>query len=132
MSTPILRPSLAVQGRRWFVLVLFVLIVAVSVLGNPAELDVIRSFADRHGLYLLEDNCESMDAELNGRKTGTFGDLNTFSFFFSHHISTMEGGMVLTSDALIAERARSYRNLCFQPERRLQELPAAQLEHSGA
>src|SRR6266704_1736368 len=69
--------------------------VAVSILGNPAGLDVIQRFAKHHGLYLLEDNCEAMDAELGGRKTGTFGDLNTFSFFFSHHISTMEGGMVL-------------------------------------
>ncbi|MCF8506759.1 MAG: DegT/DnrJ/EryC1/StrS family aminotransferase [Caulobacter sp.] len=73
-------------------------IVAVSILGNPAALDVMRDFADRHGLYFIEDNCESADAELNGRKTGTFGDLSTFSFFFSHHIATMEGGMVLTDD----------------------------------
>lgn len=73
-------------------------IVAVSILGNPAALDVIRAFADEHGLIMMEDNCESLDAELNGNKTGTFGDINTFSFFFSHHISTGEGGMVLTDD----------------------------------
>lgn len=73
-------------------------IVGVSILGNPAALDVMRAFADRHSLYFIEDNCESADAELNGRKTGTFGHLSTFSFFFSHHIATMEGGMVLTDD----------------------------------
>ena len=84
-------------------------IVAVSILGNPASLDIIRDFADRHGLYLLEDNCESMDAELGGRKAGTFGHLNTFSFFFSHHISTMEGGMVLTDDDELADLCRSLR-----------------------
>ncbi|MEL3889867.1 DegT/DnrJ/EryC1/StrS family aminotransferase [Ferrovibrio sp. MS7] len=84
-------------------------IVAVSILGNPAELDVLRNFADKHGLYLLEDNCESMDAELNGRKTGTFGHLNTFSFFFSHHISTMEGGMILTDDVELAHLCHSIR-----------------------
>jgi CDP-6-deoxy-D-xylo-4-hexulose-3-dehydrase len=84
-------------------------IVAVSILGNPAALDVIRAFADRHGLYLLEDNCESMDAELNGKKCGTFGHLNTFSFFFSHHISTMEGGMILTDDTELAHLCRSLR-----------------------
>jgi CDP-4-dehydro-6-deoxyglucose reductase, E1 len=84
-------------------------IVAVSILGNPAALDVIRDFADRHGLYMLEDNCESMDAELAGRKTGTFGHLNTFSFFFSHHISTMEGGMVLTDDEELNHLCRSLR-----------------------
>ncbi len=84
-------------------------IVPVSILGNPAGLDVIRAFADAHGLYVLEDNCESMDAELNGRKTGTFGDLNTFSFFFSHHISTMEGGMILTDDRESADLCRCLR-----------------------
>lgn len=84
-------------------------IVAVSILGNPAALDVIQGFAQKHGLYFLEDNCESMDSELNGRKTGTFGDLNTFSFFFSHHISTMEGGMVLTNDTELDHLLRSLR-----------------------
>ncbi len=84
-------------------------IVAVSILGNPAALDTIRAFADRHGLYLLEDNCESLDAELGGRKTGTFGDLNTFSFFFSHHISTMEGGIVLTDSDELADLCRCLR-----------------------
>ncbi|MBF0169149.1 MAG: DegT/DnrJ/EryC1/StrS family aminotransferase [Alphaproteobacteria bacterium] len=85
------------------------LLVAVSILGNPAALDVLSTFADRHGLYFIEDNCESMDAELNGRKTGTFGDLNTFSFFFSHHISTMEGGMVLTDNDELADLVRCLR-----------------------
>ena len=84
-------------------------IVAVSILGNPAALDVIRAFADAHELILLEDNCESMDAELNGRKCGTFGHLNTFSFFFSHHISTMEGGIILTDDTELAELCSSLR-----------------------
>jgi CDP-6-deoxy-D-xylo-4-hexulose-3-dehydrase len=84
-------------------------IVAVSILGNPAALDVMRAFADKHGLYLIEDNCESMDAELNGQKAGTFGDLNTFSFFFSHHISTMEGGIVLTDDLELFHLCRSLR-----------------------
>jgi len=84
-------------------------IVAVSILGNPAALDVMRAFADKHGLYLIEDNCESMDAELAGKKCGTFGHLNTFSFFFSHHISTMEGGIVLTDDDELAHLCRSLR-----------------------
>jgi CDP-6-deoxy-D-xylo-4-hexulose-3-dehydrase len=85
------------------------LLVAVSILGNPARLDVMRDFADRHGLYLFEDNCESADAEIAGRKTGTFGDVNTFSFFFSHHISTMEGGMTLTNDDELMHLLRSIR-----------------------
>ena len=85
------------------------MIVAVSVLGNPAAMDVIQKFVRQHGLYLLEDNCESMDAEVAGRKTGTFGHLNTFSFFFSHHISTMEGGIVLTENEELMHLLRSIR-----------------------
>ncbi|NQV83746.1 MAG: DegT/DnrJ/EryC1/StrS family aminotransferase [Rhodospirillales bacterium] len=84
-------------------------IVAVSILGNPAALDVLRAFADEHGLYLIEDNCESLDAELGGKKTGTFGDVNTFSFFFSHHISTGEGGMVVTDSPEIDGLSRAIR-----------------------
>jgi CDP-6-deoxy-D-xylo-4-hexulose-3-dehydrase len=84
-------------------------LLSVSILGNPCAFDVMRKFCDKHGLYFLDDNCESMDAELNGKKAGTFGDLNTFSFFFSHHISTMEGGMVLTDDLELAHLCRAMR-----------------------
>ncbi len=84
-------------------------IVGVSILGNPAPLDVMRRFADRHGLYFFEDNCESADAELDGRKAGSFGDMSSFSFFFSHHIATMEGGMVLTDDLELSHLLRSLR-----------------------
>jgi CDP-6-deoxy-D-xylo-4-hexulose-3-dehydrase len=85
------------------------MVVAVSILGNPCELDVIRAFCDRHGLYLFEDNCESMGASLAGRPCGTFGHLNTFSTFFSHHISTMEGGVIATDDTELFHLARSLR-----------------------
>jgi CDP-6-deoxy-D-xylo-4-hexulose-3-dehydrase len=84
-------------------------IVGVSILGNPAALDVIRRFADERGLYFIEDNCESMDAELGGKKAGTFGHLSTFSSFFSHHISTMEGGIVTTDDRELFELVKSMR-----------------------
>ncbi len=84
-------------------------IFAVSILGNPAALDEIRSFADSHGLYMLEDNCESLDAEIGNKKAGTFGDASTFSFFFSHHISTGEGGMVLTNSTEINGLCRAIR-----------------------
>jgi len=85
------------------------MIVGVSILGNPAALDLMRKFADAHGLIFFEDNCESMDAELNGRKTGAFGDFGTFSSFYSHHISTIEGGYILTDEAEIDSLARSIR-----------------------
>ena len=86
------------------------MLVGVSILGNPAELDVMQSFCDKHGLYFFEDNCESMDAELNGSKTGTFGDISTFSTFFSHHISTMEGGMITTDDEELFDLCKSLRS----------------------
>lgn len=85
------------------------MVVAVSILGNPCALDVLRAFCDRHGLYLFEDNCESMGATLNGKPCGTFGDVNTFSTFFSHHISTMEGGLLATDDTELYHLARSLR-----------------------
>jgi CDP-6-deoxy-D-xylo-4-hexulose-3-dehydrase len=86
------------------------MVIAVSILGNPAPLDVVRAFCDAHGLYFFEDNCESMGASLNGRPCGTFGDVNTFSTFYSHHISTMEGGLVVTDDTEIDHLARAIRN----------------------
>ncbi|HTH01510.1 MAG TPA: DegT/DnrJ/EryC1/StrS family aminotransferase [Vicinamibacterales bacterium] len=86
------------------------MVVAVNILGNPAPLTTIRAFCDRHGLYFFEDNCESMGASLDGKLCGTFGDVNTFSTFYSHHISTMEGGLLLTDDREIADLARAIRN----------------------
>lgn len=85
------------------------MVVAVSILGNPCALDVLRRFCDEHDLILFEDNCESLGAELHGRPCGTFGDVGTFSFFFSHHISTMEGGMIVTDDTELFHLARSIR-----------------------
>jgi CDP-6-deoxy-D-xylo-4-hexulose-3-dehydrase len=85
------------------------MVVAVSILGNPAALDVMRAFCDRHGLILFEDNCESLGATLGGKPAGTFGDIGTFSTFFSHHISTMEGGVLVTNDTPLYHVARSMR-----------------------
>lgn len=85
-------------------------VMAVSILGNPAPLDELRSLCEARSLYLVEDNCESMGATLNGRSTGTFGHVNTFSLFFSHHISTMEGGMVLTDDDELHQLCLCLRN----------------------
>jgi CDP-4-dehydro-6-deoxyglucose reductase, E1 len=85
------------------------MVVAVSILGNPCALDRLRVFCDRHGLYLFEDNCESMGAAVNGRLAGTFGDIGTFSTFYSHHISTMEGGVLVTGNTELYHVARSMR-----------------------
>ena len=73
-------------------------IFAVNLLGQPAELDKLRAIASEAKIYLIEDNCESMGATLEGKQCGTWGILGTFSTFFSHHISTMEGGLVVTDD----------------------------------
>jgi CDP-6-deoxy-D-xylo-4-hexulose-3-dehydrase len=85
------------------------MVVAVSILGNPAALDHMRRFCDRHDLILFEDNCESMGATLNGKQCGTFGDIGTFSSFFSHHISTMEGGVLATDNTELYHTARALR-----------------------
>lgn len=73
-------------------------IMAVNLLGNPNDFTAIREIIGGRNIVLLEDNCESMGASFEGRKTGSFGLMGTFSSFFSHHISTMEGGLVATDD----------------------------------
>ena len=74
------------------------MIVAVNILGFPAELKKMRDICKKKNIYLFEDNCEALGAKIGKEKTGTFGILSSHSFFFSHHISTIEGGMVTTND----------------------------------
>lgn len=73
-------------------------IFAVNLLGNPCDFAALQDIAREHSLTLIEDNCESMGATFEGRQAGTFGLMGSFSTFFSHHISTMEGGLVSTDD----------------------------------
>ena len=73
-------------------------ILAVNLLGNPNDFNEIKKIINTKKIILLEDNCESLGADFEDKKTGSIGLLGTFSFFFSHHISTMEGGMVVTDD----------------------------------
>lgn len=84
-------------------------ILAVNLLGNPADLQNLRRIAESNGLVLIEDNCESLGAELEGKQAGTFGVAGSFSFFFSHHICTMEGGMVVTDSKELEDILRSLR-----------------------
>jgi CDP-6-deoxy-D-xylo-4-hexulose-3-dehydrase len=74
------------------------LIFAVNLLGNSNDYSKIKQIIGSKNITLMEDNCESLGAEFNGKQTGTFGVMGTFSSFFSHHISTMEGGMIVTDD----------------------------------
>ena len=73
-------------------------IMAVNLLGNSNDFDHILNLISGTDIVLVEDNCESMGAEFSNKKTGTFGVMGTFSTFFSHHISTMEGGIIATDD----------------------------------
>lgn len=84
-------------------------ICGVSLLGNPTGMDVISEIANRRGLFFYEDNCESFGALVRGKYAGTFGTITSHSFFFSHHLQTMEGGMVCTNDDDLAMIARSLR-----------------------
>ena len=86
------------------------MIVTVSVLGNPNYYDAIEKVCDENGIILFDDNCESMGAKYNGKYTGTSGLINTFSTFSSHHISTMEGGLIVTDDFEIYSLCKSLRN----------------------
>ena len=73
-------------------------ILAVNLLGNPNDFDAINKMIAGKNITLLEDNCESMGATVNGKQAGTFGLMGTYSSFFSHHIATMEGGCIVTDD----------------------------------
>jgi CDP-4-dehydro-6-deoxyglucose reductase, E1 len=92
-------------------------IMAVNLLGNPNDFAQIKQIIGDRRIILLEDNCESLGAEFEGKKAGTFGVMGTFSSFFSHHISTMEGGIIVTDDEeiyhiLLSLRAHGWtRNL---------------------
>jgi CDP-6-deoxy-D-xylo-4-hexulose-3-dehydrase len=84
-------------------------IFAVNLLGNPSDLEAISNLASEAGIFLLEDNCESMGAKIGTKFSGTFGQIGTFSSFFSHHISTMEGGLSVTDDEELAQLMTSLR-----------------------
>lgn len=81
----------------------------VSLLGNPADYAALDEFARQHGLVVIEDNCESLGARSGGIAAGTFGLMGTYSTFFSHHISTMEGGLVVTDELRLSEALKSLR-----------------------
>jgi CDP-6-deoxy-D-xylo-4-hexulose-3-dehydrase len=84
-------------------------IVPVHLLGSPCEIDSIQKIAETRDLYVVEDSCESTGAEFQGKKVGSFGDMGTFSFFLSHHISTIEGGMIVTDDDTLYENLKAMR-----------------------
>ena len=93
-------------------------IMAVHIYGLPVDMAPLLAIARKHGLFVIEDAAEMHGQTYDGKACGSFGDISTFSFYPNKHITTGEGGMVMTDDAVLAERCRSLRNLCFQPQRR--------------
>jgi len=84
-------------------------IMHVHLLGSPTNMDKLTKIASDHKLTLIEDACEAHGAKWKNKRIGSFGIASTFSFFFSHHISTIEGGMILTNDNELADILRSKR-----------------------
>ena len=93
-------------------------IMVVHIYGLPVDMDEISRLAAKYGLLVIEDAAEMHGQTYRDRPCGSFGDLSTFSFYANKHITTGEGGMLVTDDPEIAERCRSLRNLCFEPQQR--------------
>src|SRR5665213_1747250 len=93
-------------------------IMVVHIYGLPVDMDPILQIAGRHGLKIIEDAAEMHGQTYRGRPCGSFGDISTFSFYPNKHITTGEGGMIVTDNFALAERCRSLRNLCFQTGKR--------------
>jgi len=93
-------------------------IMVVHIYGLPVDMDPILELAEKHDLRIIEDAAEMHGQTYRGRPCGSFGELSTFSFYPNKHITTGEGGMIVTDDEALAERCRSLRNLCFQAHKR--------------
>lgn len=79
-------------------------------LGNPFNLDAVMELANKHNLWVIEDNCDSFGSKYKGKYTGTFGHLSTISFYPAHHITTGEGGAIITNDDQLAKLVRAFRD----------------------
>ncbi len=93
-------------------------ILPVHIYGHPCNMEPIMEVAKKHDLYVIEDAAEVHGAEYKGRKAGGIGHVGCFSFYANKIITTGEGGMIVTNDETIAERARALKNLAFPKERR--------------
>lgn len=93
-------------------------IMVVHIYGLPSDMDPILKLADKYGLKIIEDAAEMHGQTYNGKPCGSFGAISIFSFYPNKHITTGEGGMIVTDSELLAERCRNLRNLCFKSEPR--------------
>jgi len=101
-------------------------IMPVHIYGHPVDMDPLLEIAEKYNLIVIEDAAEVHGAEYKNRKCGNLGHISIFSFYANKIITTGEGGMVMTSDSNMAERAKSYRNLCFNPEKRFLHMELGQ------
>lgn len=93
-------------------------VMLVHIYGLPCDVQPVLELAESRKLRVIEDAAEAHGQTYRGHPCGSFGDLSTFSFYPNKHVTTGEGGMIVTDDERLAERCRSLRNLCFQPQRR--------------
>jgi len=93
-------------------------IMIVHIFGLPVDVDPVLDIAERYNLKVIEDAAEAHGQTYKGKPCGGFGDISTFSFYPNKHVTTGEGGMILTDNDELAETCRSLRNLCFQPNKR--------------
>jgi len=93
-------------------------LMAVHIYGLPVDMGPVVELCDRYGLKLIEDAAEMIGQVYRGKPCGSFGDISTVSFYPNKHITTGEGGMILTDDDDLAEQCRELRNLCFKPGKR--------------
>ena len=93
-------------------------IMVVHIYGLPVDMNPVLKIANQHGIKVIEDAAEMHGQSYRGFPCGSFGDISTFSFYPNKHITTGEGGMILTDDDELAENCRSLRNLCFQKDKR--------------
>lgn len=93
-------------------------IMVVHIYGLPVDMDPVLEIAKKYNLLIIEDAAEAHGLKYKGRACGSFGDISTFSFYPNKHITTGEGGMIVTDDPEIAKKCISLRNLCFIPEKR--------------
>jgi len=93
-------------------------IIAPHIYGLPIDMDPLLKIAKKYNLKVIEDAAESLGLKYKNKVCGSFGDVSTFSFYANKHITTGEGGMIVTDNKRIAEKCRSLRNLCFNSERR--------------
>lgn len=93
-------------------------IMVVHIYGLPVDMTPVLEISKRYGLKIIEDAAEMHGQKYRGKPCGSFGDISTFSFYSNKHLTTGEGGMIVTDDDELAETCRSLRNLCFQPEKR--------------